>query len=70
MKEEILGLFRKLEFRTNRKSMGQVVKKPSFDGSKFERELRKLECLVSYKTNLFGGRRGRKFSRKLVEVCP
>ena len=67
--KEILGLLRRLEFRTNRKTTGQVLKKSSCGGSKFERELCKLECSISYKTNSFGGRRGRKSSGKLAEVC-
>ena len=69
-KKEILGLFRNLEFQANRKSLGQMVKKDSSDGSKLERDLRKLECSVSYKTNLSSGRTGRSSSRVLVEVCP
>lgn len=48
--------------------MGQVEKKSSSGGSKFKRELRKLECSISYKTNLSGGRRGRNFFWELVEV--
>ncbi|RVW63334.1 hypothetical protein CK203_058258 [Vitis vinifera] len=46
----------------NRKSLGQVVKKASSDGSKLERELRKLECSVSYKTKFSSGRTGRSSS--------
>ena len=68
--EEILGLFRNLEFRANKKSLGQVVKKARSDGSKLEREIRKLECSISYKTKFSSGRAGRSSSEVLVEVCP
>ena len=67
--KEILGLWRRLEIRTNRKTAGQVLKKSSCGGSRFERELCKLECFVSYKTNCFGRRKERKSSGELAEVC-
>ena len=69
-KEEILDLFRNLEFQANRKSLGQVVKKASSDGSKLERKLRKLECSISYKTNLSRRRTKRNSSKESIEVGP
>lgn len=64
-----MGLLKKLELRTKEKTVRQGTKKSKVGGSKFEKELQKLECSVSYKIDSTGGRRGRKSFGELARVC-
>ena len=65
---EILGLLEKLELRIKGKIVRQGTKKAKVCGSKLERELRKLECSISYKTDLRCGRGGGIIFWDLVRV--
>lgn len=47
--EEILALLKKNGVQKKGKSMGKESKKSSTGVSKFERELKRLECSVSFK---------------------